>query len=77
MNEVRLPKIQSTRASDIGSIALLHPPSRLERIRRNENADPIVSGASPQIYMSKDLMTPKSNLVPIIEKYNNANNNNH
>jgi hypothetical protein len=76
LNEVKLPKIQSTRASDLGSIPLLQPPSRLERIKRNENSDP-VSGVSPHIYMSKDLVSPKNNLIPIIEKYNKANNNHH
>lgn len=67
---IKLPKIQSTRASDITSLYVPSalPISRQERIKKSENTDPV-------IYMSKN-ETPKARvapLAPIIEKYNNQN----
>lgn len=60
MSVLNLPKIYSTRANE-SNVGLVVPPSRLERLRRNENSDPSSggSGLTPQIYMSKDLLTPK------------------
>ena len=51
-------------------ISLIAPPSnRLGPInsRRNENYDPV-------IYMSKELQSPKLNLIPKVDRYNNLNN---
>jgi len=66
-NKVLLPKIHSVRGQD--QISLISPPSnRLAPInsRRNENYD-------PAIYMSKELQSPKLNLIPKVDRYNNLN----